>query len=215
MYPAALVWPSLLTREQLTVIDSFWPLAMFTLTATISPGGATTMATASGAQFGFHRSMPLMLGIATGLASLAAGAAFGLANLLLISPLLPVAMKTAGTLYLLWLAWKVAKAPGPGTGKTAAKPIGYIAGLCMLWYNPKAWAMTGSAAAAYANLTSDPSQLAALMGLSFAVAACVSLSIWCIAGRELARRIRKPVHWRVVNGAMGALIVASIVPMWI
>jgi threonine/homoserine/homoserine lactone efflux protein len=196
-------------------IDSFWPFAMFTVVATITPGGATTIATASGAQFGLRRSVPLMLGIATGLASMAAGAAFGLANVLLISPLLPLALKTAGTLYLLWLAWKVARAPAPGTGVTAERPIGYIAGLWMLWYNPKAWAMTGSAAAAYANLASDPSQLAVVMGLSFGLAACVSLSIWCVAGRELARRVREPAHWRLVNGALGALIVASTIAMWL
>lgn len=196
-------------------IDSFWPLVMFTVVATITPGGATTLATASGAQFGLRRSAPLLLGIATGLASMAAGAAFGLANILLINPLLPTALKTVGTLYLLWLAWKVARAPAPGTGATAQRPIGYIAGLWMLWYNPKAWAMTGGAAAAYAHLASDPSTLAALMGLCFGLAACASLSAWCVAGRELARRIRKPVHWRMINGALGALIVASTVQMWL
>lgn len=201
--------------EQLMGIDSFWPLAMFTIAATITPGGATTMATASGAQFGFRRSVPLMLGIASGLASMAAGAAFGLANLLLVSPLLSLALKVTGTLYLLWLAWKVARAPAPGTGAAAAHPIGYIAGLWMLWHNPKGWAMTGGAAAAYANLASGPSQLAVLMALSFGVAACASLSIWCVAGRELARRIINPAHWRIVNGSLGALIVVSTIPMWL
>lgn len=195
-------------------IDGFWPLAVFTVAATITPGGATTMATASGAQFGLRRSVPLMLGIASGLASMAAAAAFGLANVLLISPLLPLALKTAGTLYLLWLAWKVARAPAPSEGVTAARPIGYFAGLGMLWYNPKAWAMSGGAAAAYANLASSPSRLAVVMGLSFGLAACASLALWCVAGRELARRVRRPAHWRIVNGALGALIVASTLPMW-
>ncbi|MBD1554582.1 LysE family translocator [Pseudomonas sp. C2L12B] len=196
-------------------MDSVWPLAMFTVAATITPGGATTLATASGAQFGFRGSIPLMLGIATGLASMAAGAAFGLANVLHISPFLPLALKVAGTLYLLWLAWKIARAPAPGAGTKAARPIGYIAGLWMLWHNPKGWAMTAGAAAAYANLASDPAQLAVLMGLSFGLAAAASLSLWCVAGRELARRINDPAHWRIVNGALGGLIAVSTVPMWV
>ena len=196
-------------------IDGFWPLAMFSVVATFTPGGATTMATASGAQFGFRHSVPLILGIATGLASMAAGAAFGLANVLLISPLLPIILKVAGTLYLLWLAWKVARAPAPGAGATAARPIGYIAGLGMLWYNPKAWAMTGSSAAAYANIASSPSQLAVVMGLCFGLASSASLVVWCVAGRELARRISNPAHWRMINGSLGALIVASTIPMWL
>lgn len=196
-------------------IDSFWPLALFTLAATITPGGATTLATASGAHFGFRNSLPLMLGIATGLASMAAGAAFGMANMLLINPLFPLLLKITGTLYLLWIAWRVAGAPAPGNEMKAIRPIGYIAGLWMLWHNPKGWAMTAAAAAAYANLASNPGQMAAVMGFSFGLAALASLSIWCLAGRELARRIKQPEHWRIVNGALGALIVTSTIPMWL
>ena len=85
-------------------IESFWPLLMFTITATITPGGATTLATASGAHFGFRASIPLILGIATGLASMAAAAALGLANALLLNSFLPLALKITGTVYLLWLA---------------------------------------------------------------------------------------------------------------
>lgn len=196
-------------------IDSFWPLALFTLAGTITPGGATTLATASGAHFGFRNSIPLILGITTGLASMAAGAAFGLANALLLDPLFPLLLKIAGTLYLLWLAWKVARAPAPGVEMKALRPIGYIAGIWMLWHNPKGWAMTAAAAATYGNLASSPGRMAAVMGVSFGLAALASLSIWCFAGSELARRIKQPKHWQILNGLLGALIVTSIIPMWL
>lgn len=195
-------------------MQHIWPIALFTLVATLTPGGATTLATASGVQFGLRRSLPLLLGIATGLASMAAGAAFGLANILQVSLLLPMALKILGTGYLLWLAWKIARAPAPGTGAAAQRPTGYFAGFGMLCYNPKAWAMTGGAAAAYAPLAQDPLQLALLMGLCFGAAACLSLVLWCIAGRELARRVRTPARWRWVNAGLGLLLVVSIVPMW-
>ena len=79
---------------------------------------------------------------------MAAGAAFGMANMLLINPLFPLLLKITGTLYLLWIAWRVAGAPAPGNEMKAIRPIGYIAGLWMLWHNPKGWAMTAAAAAA-------------------------------------------------------------------
>ncbi|MGI4982844.1 MAG: LysE family translocator, partial [Janthinobacterium lividum] len=63
--------------------SSVLSLFLFVVVATASPGGATTLATASGVRFGFARSMPLMAGIATGLALLAAVAALGLGALLL------------------------------------------------------------------------------------------------------------------------------------
>ncbi|WP_213881869.1 LysE family translocator [Pseudomonas sp. dw_358] len=196
-------------------IDSFWPLAIFSMSATFSPGGATTLATASGAQFGFRHSIPFILGIATGLASMAAAAAFGLANVLLLNSSLAAGLKTVGTLYLLWLAWKVARAPAPGAANAATRPVGYFAAIALLWHNPKGWAMTSGAAAAYTHLASGPAPLAGLMGASFGLCAAISLSIWCVAGRELGRRVRHARHWRLINAVLGGLIVASIVPMWL
>jgi hypothetical protein len=45
-------------------------LVTFAVVATISPGGATTLATASGVYFGVARSIPLLTGIALGLSTL-------------------------------------------------------------------------------------------------------------------------------------------------
>ena len=64
--------------------DAIYPLFLFVAVATVTPGGATMLATASGVRFGFARSIPLMLGIAMGLALLAAVAALGLGRLLLV-----------------------------------------------------------------------------------------------------------------------------------
>ena len=86
------------------VPNTILPLALFVVVATGTPGGATTLATASGAQFGFRRSVPLMAGIVAGLASLAAVSAAGLAGLLLAAPSLQIAMKVAGSAYMIWLS---------------------------------------------------------------------------------------------------------------
>ena len=83
------------------------PLFIFVAVATASPGGATTLAAASGVQFGFRRSIPLIAGISCGLASLAIAAALGLATILLAVPMLQAFVKGIGTAYLLWLAWKI------------------------------------------------------------------------------------------------------------
>ena len=128
--------------------EEFWPLGAFAAVATITPGGATTLATASGARFGFRRSVPLMAGIAIGLASLAAAAAAGLAGLLLARPSLQVAMKGIGSAYLAWLAWQVGRSGPPRLGAGAAEPTGFLGGACLLWLNPKGWAMALAAVCA-------------------------------------------------------------------
>ena len=195
-------------------MNFFASLLLFALIATASPGGATTLATISGANFGFRQSLPLIAGIAIGLASMAALAGFGLAGLLLALPALALAMKILGSAYLLWLAWQTARRGAPQINGSA-KPIGFIAGAWMLWHNPKGWAMTTGAAAAFVALTSSPAQLGALLGTVFGVFAFASLSLWCAAGLMLARVMRSDRQWRLLNSTLGVLLALSVVPVWL
>ncbi|CAG9275134.1 LysE family translocator [Paraburkholderia unamae] len=195
-------------------MTSILPLLLFVAVATITPGGATTLATASGARFGFARSMPLMLGIAIGLALLAAVAALGLGGLLLALPSLQTAVKALGSAYLLWLAWRIARSGPPNASAGPARPVTLVNGLLLLWLNPKSWAMTVGAAASFALLASSPNRLALLLGATFGVAACASLALWCALGVLFARLFRTPRHWRMLNLAMGVLLAASIIPTW-
>jgi len=191
------------------------PLLAFVVVSTITPGGATTLATASGAHFGLRRSVPLLTGIAVGLASMAASAAAGLDGVLQAVPSLQLGMKAIGSAYLLWLAWSIGRSGPPHLEANPAKPTSFIGGIWLLWQNPKAWAMTLGAAASFAGLASGPLQLAILLGLAFGAAATMSLSLWCIAGLLLARLLRTERQWRVLNAALGILLAASIVPMWL
>jgi len=196
-------------------VEDFWPLAVFAAVSTVTPGGATTLATASGAHFGFRRSVPLMAGIAAGLASMAASASAGLAGLLLAEPSLQTAMRALGSAYLIWLAWKISRSGPPSLQAGLAKPTSFVGGAWMLWHNPKGWAMTIGAAASFAGLASGPLRLAVLLGLTFGVAAAASLSIWCMAGQLLARLLRTDRQWRTLNAVLGILLTVSIIPMWL
>jgi threonine/homoserine/homoserine lactone efflux protein len=193
---------------------SLTPLVMFVIVATVTPGGATTLVTASGARFGFRRSLPLIAGIALGLASLAAVSSAGMGALLMNAPALQTVVKASGSAYLLWLAWRIARAGPPATGEHRGVPTSLIGGACLLWLNPKGWAMTLGAAASFALLANTPERLAVLLGVAFGVAACASLTLWCALGMMLARLLKTPRHWRVLNVAMSLLLVASIVPTW-
>jgi threonine/homoserine/homoserine lactone efflux protein len=195
-------------------MTSILPLLLFVTVSTVTPGGATTLATASGARFGFARSIPLMLGIALGLALLAAVAALGLSGLLLALPSLQTAVKALGSAYLLWLAWRIARSGPPNAGNGPARPVTLANGFLLLWLNPKSWAMTVGAAASFALLASSPNHLAMLLGTTFGVAACASLALWCALGVLLSRLFRTPRHWRMLNLAMGVLLAASLIPTW-
>ena len=191
------------------------PLALFVLASTVSPGGATTLATASGASFGYRRSLPLIGGIAAGLASMAAAAAAGLAGVLLALPALQLAMKALGSLYLLWLGWQIAQRGAPHRAGTGARPSPFVSGVWMLWHNPKAWAMTTGAAASFVALADGPIHLGLLLGLAFGISALLSLSLWCGAGLLLARLLRTDRQWRILNAVLGGLLALTVVPLWL
>lgn len=196
-------------------LESLSALALFVVVATVTPGGATTMVAASGAHFGMRRSLPLVAGIAAGLASMAAAAAAGLAGTVLAMPALQWGMKTAGTLYLLWLAWKIGRSGMPGHAAAPATPATFVGGVWMLWHNPKGWAMTMGAAASFGAIAPGPAQSALLLAVAFGLAAAASLLLWCLAGRVLARLLRSERQWRALNALLALLLATSIVPMWL
>jgi threonine/homoserine/homoserine lactone efflux protein len=189
------------------------PVVLFVLVATVSPGGATTLATASGVQFGVGRSLPLLLGIAAGLTTLAVAASLGLAGVLLQVPHVELVVRVLGSVSLLWLAWTIGRngAPGP---TTLAEPRRFRTGVLLLWVNPKAWAITLSGAGAFATQVDGPVRLAVLLGGAFAVCATASQLLWCALGGALARLLSRPWHWRALNITLALLVVASVLPLW-
>ncbi|PCE30493.1 LysE family translocator [Burkholderia ubonensis] len=196
-------------------LHDYLPLFLFVIVSTVTPGGATTLATASGAHFGFRRSLPYMAGIAAGLASMAAAAAAGLGGIMLAIPALQLGMKAIGSCYLVWLASRIGRSGAPRLDAHLRKPAGFASGVWMLWHNPKGWAMTLGAAASFAALAPGPLRLGVLLGCAFGVAAMASLSVWCAAGLLFARLLRTDLQWRLLNGMLALLLVISIIPMWL
>ncbi|WP_102960898.1 LysE family transporter [Mangrovicella endophytica] len=197
------------------MLEPFLPLLLFTAVATLSPGGASALVTASGAHFGYRRSLPLIAGIALGLASMGAAAAAGLGAVIEELPALQLAIKAVGSLYLAWLALQLALGGPPHLNRGTVRPTRFAAGVWLVWHNPKGWAMTTGAAASFVALADGPGRLSAILGITFGVAAAISLTLWCIAGLLLARLLRRDWQWRVVNVALALLLLASIVPMWL
>jgi len=190
-------------------------VVIFALTATVSPGGATTLATASGIQFGIRRSVPLLTGVACGLGVLVAVAAAGLGGLMQTYAGVQVALEAGGAAYLLWLAWKIGTSPAHDTaGGNTIAPISFTGAVLLLWANPKAWSMSLAAAASYSAVANSAALLAITLGLVFAIAAACSMSIWCIAGQAFTKVLRSAWHWRLVNCILATVLACTTVPMW-
>lgn len=124
-------------------LSLFLSMLGFLWVAAITPGPNNMLLTASGANFGFFRTLPLMVGIMIGMQLMLLMVAFGVGGAILLYPSLHLILKVAGSLYLLWLAWKIATAAYEKLETDAAPvaPMPFWQGGLLQLINPKAWLM--------------------------------------------------------------------------
>lgn len=189
-------------------------LIIFVFVGTVSPGGANALSMASGMRFGTQRSLPLILGLALGLATLAGSAAMGLTSVMLASPSISLSLKVAGSAYLLWLAWLIANGPTQLQADTEQTPFGVSKGLLLMWLNPKAWTMTLSASASFVFADLSVFMNGIIFSVVFLTCACVALLFWNCAGTTASALIKTQKQWRMVNITMGVLIAATVATLW-
>jgi threonine/homoserine/homoserine lactone efflux protein len=184
---------------------------VFSVAAAGTPGPSNVLLTATGAQVGVLRGLPCLLGVALGMAVMMFTVAFGLGSVILSNPLVLRSIKWCGAAVLCWLAWKVASARRSGAG-VGAKPVGFLGAAAFQWGNPKSWLVCASAAATFLDQGggSALTQSAAL-GLVFLLACLPSCFPWLAFGAVLQRFLRSERAFRIFNGAMGALLAASVI----
>jgi threonine/homoserine/homoserine lactone efflux protein len=194
-------------------IDMFLGLVAFACAMAFTPGPNNIMVTASGVNFGFTRTIPHILGITFGFFVLIAVCAAGLGTIFAAYPPLQIALKVAGAIYLLWLAWKIATAaPSAADEERVAEPITFLQAALFQWVNPKALVAAVSAIAIYVRPSHWLIDFTVLQ-IVFAIATILAVATWTGFGVALRRVLSDPKHARVFNIVMALLLVASIVPM--
>lgn len=193
--------------------DVFAALVLFVFVTAFTPGPNNIMVTASGVNFGFMRTIPHMAGITAGFVVLVVAAAAGLGAIFAAAPVLQTALKIAGALYMLWLAWKVANArPDSGAKVDLGRPMTFLQAAAFQWVNPKAVVMALTVIAVY--VRSEYRVHDALIVLAVEVVATVGTVVtWTGFGVALRSLLANPRHARTFNIVMALLLVVSIVPM--
>ncbi|MBS0245650.1 MAG: LysE family translocator [Proteobacteria bacterium] len=193
--------------------DVFAALLLFAFATSFTPGPNNIMVTASGVNFGFARTVPHMAGITAGFVVLVTAAAGGLGAVFAAAPELQTALKIAGALYMLWLAWKVANSRPDSGGKIdLAKPMTFWQAVAFQWVNPKAVVMALTVIALYVRPEHRVSDALIVLGveLLFTIGTVVT---WTGFGVALRGLLANPRHARTFNIIMALLLVVSIVPM--
>ncbi len=195
-------------------IELLLATAVFAFVTSITPGPNNVILLASGANFGFRRTMPFALGINAGFMIMLAVVGMGLGQIIQADPRISLVLKIVSVAYVLWLAWKIASSNSVprAEGDTTARPISFVQGALLQWVNPKAWAVALIATVTYTT-PADYTLSLVLLILVFAVVNLPSICTWAISGAVLRRFLQDPVKRRTFNIVMALLLVATMVPI--
>jgi threonine/homoserine/homoserine lactone efflux protein len=193
---------------------ALWSLTGFAVVMYITPGPNNAMLASSGANHGFRATIPHMLGIALGFSLMLVLVDAGLGAALLATPgLLPV-MRWAGAAWMLYLAWKIATAPPPGTTGNG-RVLGLFGAMAFQWINPKGWLIALAVVSEFTRPDRPLWRQALEIGLVFAAVSIPCMLPWILLGTGVRGLLRSPTRLRAFNLAMAALLAASLVPVFI
>ncbi|MEM7318336.1 MAG: LysE family translocator [Pseudomonadota bacterium] len=191
--------------------DILLALITFAFVSSITPGPNNLMLMASGANFGFRRTIPHMLGIGLGFTFMVLIVGAGLVQVFDLYPLSYTVLKAFSVLYLLFLAWKIAHAAPAKAEAVAGVPLTFLQAAAFQWVNPKAWAMALTAITAYA--PDQTIRAIVIVALAFGATNLPSVSVWTVLGQQMARLLTNPRRLVVFNWTMALLLVGSIYPV--
>jgi threonine/homoserine/homoserine lactone efflux protein len=194
------------------MIELTTALVLFLFPLAYSPGPGNLFFAANGARFGLRSTIPASTGyhIATWLVTLAIG--LGLAAVIHKYPEVFTTIKVLGSLYVLWLAWKLLRS---GMIKSDQEPTSanFWDGVILLVLNPKAYFIIAAMFAQFLNSeSSDQLVLVVLITTIFTLNNLLAFTSWTILGDRFARLFRDDSNAKVLNLVFGSLL--AFVAVW-
>ncbi len=188
-----------------------FPLITFAFSMCITPGPNNIMLTASGANFGFKRTIPHILGVEFGMIILFCLSAFGLGVIFDIFPFFQTLLKIAGSAYLFYLAWKIARSKRSGAVNNNSQPLSIYQAAAFQFLNPKAFTITITALSTFSQEGDLYLDSALLVILVFAVVCIPSITVWAGFGTLISRFLKNDRVFTIFNYSMAFLTAASVI----
>ncbi|MFP8968028.1 LysE family translocator [Pokkaliibacter sp. CJK22405] len=188
------------------------PMVAFAFLMAGTPGPNNMMLTASGARFGWRRTLPHILGISVGSVVMIVLAGMGLAQLFIVFPACRWVMKAIGGAYLLWLAWKLWMAePGKSALPFLDRPMRWHEAVLFQGVNPKAWMMATTLISLFALAPSQTLQVTLMGCIIFGLVALCTGSAWTWLGQSVKRWLNQPGRERGFNRLLSLLLVGCVI----
>lgn len=193
-------------------LELFTAFVTFAVVASITPGPNNLMLMASGANFGWRRTVPHLLGVSLGHGFMVLVLGLGLAQAFEAYPQARTLLTLPCAAYLLVLAWKIAQAAPPERAKAGGRPLTFLQAAAFQWVNPKAIYMGLTAQTTYAPPDGGWTG-AVLVAAIFIASNILCVNTWIIGGTQVRRWLSNPARLRLFNWTMAALLVLTLVPI--
>ena len=112
-------------------------IALFWFVAAYTPGPNNVVASYSGFNFGFKKTIPHILGVTLGFTSLVLFLTIGLINVFKLFPIIQIVIRYLGTIFLIYMAYKIATTK-KSENKEVKNPATFINIVLFQFINPKA-----------------------------------------------------------------------------
>lgn len=189
-------------------VESWIGLALFVVATAVTPGPNNLLLLASGLNVGLRRTVPLLFGVVAGFAAMLILTGLGIGAVVREWPWLERALMVVGAAYLLWLAWKIARAATDIDPAAAPVHLGFRHGFILQWVNPKAWMMTLTATGLY--LQGGDAFVLLVLVATFLLLGLPCNLIWVLGGAMLTGLRGHPGRLRLVNCVLAAMLAGSV-----
>lgn len=180
------------------------PLMSYCLVMSGTPGPNNVMLATSGANFGYRGALPAILGIQSGVFVQTIVMCLGLGSVFIAYPMAQTVLRFAGSLYLIFLAWKLSGA-SVGDAQTLT-PVSFTQAAVFQALNPKSWVKAVTLASVFmpsGMSTINSALLVAVIGTMVGTPCSI---LWALFGVSIRRVLKDPRKQRVFNLSMGAIL---------
>ena len=194
------------------VDTTLWGTILFVSIVSMTPGPNNLLLAASGANYGFIKTLPHMCGVIVGFAIMVVASGFGLGMILNEFPQVILPLKIMSVSFLLYLSWRIATG-GAHVIEGKSRPLTFLPAVLFQTINPKGISFLLSIMGA--QVSDNEPLLPQLIPLFILLPAFTVLSAvtWTMFGTAIGKLMQSQGAFRVFNLVMASLLVACVIPI--
>ena len=189
-------------------------IALFWFVTAYTPGPNNVVASYSGFNFGIIKTLPHIFGVTLGFTSLVLFLTIGLINVFKLFPIIQLVMKYLGTLFLIYLAYKIATST-TSDNTQKENPVKFIETFLFQYLNPKGVTVAIIVVSTYVELGDNYINYATQVVILALLFSSTSITLWTFIGKFLRKFATNEKFIKYFNYAMSCLLLLSIITFYI